>query len=340
MIPPALMDRWQRTGLKRRRKGYQPPREAQLAFIDSLNPSKKDQVPGRQHPWGLDVESMNRQMRNAMGGGISQQPLTSGYCQVMGYQPQEPGWITIYGSGSGTITTSGTTDASTSITVPYTWVNDNTVTIGTTSSIGNITVPSGSSFHIAPVATGDELWVNGDVLTQPGDPMPTGIQPFTQIHWDEKAWRREQRRQELRAQITGGEPRNHRGALARANHNPADFTHVTQPEMVALQMMKSMLSEEDWKRYLKYGFVVVHGKSGLYYQVVRNQDHVRVYRQGKKIAELCIYVPGVPPTDQVVAKKVMLECSEMDVWHKANIRQHEWTAKYRPTEEELVKLAA
>lgn len=339
MIPPALMDRWQRTGLKRQRRGYLPPRKAKLDFIDSLNPSKKDQVPGRQHPWGLDVESMDRQMRAAMGGGISQQPLTSGYLQTIDpYQPTEPGWITIYGSDSSGTTTDAT---NASITVPYTWADANTVTIGTTSSIGNITVPSGSSFHISAVDVSDETWINGDVLTQPGDPMPTGIQPFTHIQWDEKAWRREQHRQKLRAQITGGEHRNHRGALARANHKPADFTHVTQPEMVALQLMKSMLSKEDWKRYLRYGFVVIHGASGLYYQVVRNQDHVRVYRRGKKIAELCIYVPGVPPTDQVVAKKIMLECSEMDVWHKANIRQHRaWTARYRPTEEELVKLAA
>lgn len=313
MIPPALMDRWQRTGLKRRRKGYQPPREAQLAFIDSLNPSKKDQVPGRQHPWGLDVESIDRQMRAASGPTISGLPLTSGYCQVVGQGFEQPtGWVTLYDTSISSGTTTSGTDA---ITLPFQQFDSNTITIGTTSSIGNITVPSGSSFYIANVDTNDETW-------------------------DEKVWRREQRRRQIRKQITGGEPRNHHGALARANHNPADFTHVTQPEMVALQMMKSMLNEEEWKRYLKYGFVVVHGKSGLYYQVVRNQDHVRVYRQGKKIAELCIYVPGVPPTDQVVAKKVMLECSEMDVWHKANIWQHEWTAKYRPTEEELVKLAA
>jgi hypothetical protein len=42
----------------------------------------------------------------------------------------------------------------------------------------------------------------------------------------------------------------------------------------------------------------------------------------------------------VIAKKVMVECNEMGVWHDANIRQNKWEPKHKPTNEELARLAA
>jgi hypothetical protein len=104
--------------------------------------------------------------------------------------------------------------------------------------------------------------------------------------------------------------------------------------------MKGMTPEKEWRRYLKYGFVVVQGKSGMFYQVIRGQAHVRVFRKGTKVAELCIKVPGVPPTDEVIARKIMIEYDEMRIWHDANIHGNPMGYHHKPTEEELIRLAA
>lgn len=147
--------------------------------------------------------------------------------------------------------------------------------------------------------------------------------------------KKDQLRAKIRVQL--GDPQRRK----RYNTN-ADFTSVSGSEIVALQMLKGMVNQDEWKRYLRYGFILVKGISGLIYQIIRNNEHIKVYRKGNKVAELCISVRGgVPPTDQVVAKKIMLECNEMNVWHEANIRNNRnWSAKYQPTEQELVQLVA
>lgn len=150
----------------------------------------------------------------------------------------------------------------------------------------------------------------------------------------------EQRKDAFRKKIRQGllapEPRRgdtHLDALART---------VSPAELTALEMLRGLLPEQEWKRYLKYGFVVVRGKSGLLYQVPRNGSHIRVWKRGQKIAELCIVIHGsVPPTDQVIGKKVLLEFSEAEVWHRANIHGHrQWGYQYKPSEQELAAQAA
>lgn len=124
---------------------------------------------------------------------------------------------------------------------------------------------------------------------------------------------------------------------------PAQFGDITKAEGTALVLLRRMLSDQQWRRYLKYGFIMVQGQTGLRYQIVRGQSHLKVYRRGDKIAELCLAVDGnCPPTDHVITKKIMVECDEMGVWTRANIHGN---AKWgyglpRPTEKDLVQLAA
>jgi hypothetical protein len=106
------------------------------------------------------------------------------------------------------------------------------------------------------------------------------------------------------------------------NQTAADFCDVKENEIVALQLLKSMLSPERWKKYLKYGFVDVLGKSGLIYQIIRGQTHVRVFRQGEKIADLCVGLANrsaMPPTDEVITRMIIVECDEPDIWQRANV---------------------
>jgi len=125
---------------------------------------------------------------------------------------------------------------------------------------------------------------------------------------------------------------------------PANFGEISKPEATALMMLKGMLSEQEWRRYLKDGFIVVRGRTGLRYQIIRGQSHVKVYRRGEKVAELCIgvkYDLKCPPTDGVIARKIMVECDELSIWHGANIHQSKrWGYQYKPTERELIQLAA
>jgi hypothetical protein len=100
------------------------------------------------------------------------------------------------------------------------------------------------------------------------------------------------------------------------------FENCSPAELTALTLLKKMVSEDGWRTYLKYGFVNVQGKSGLHYQIRRGQWHVLVRRQGQKVAELCIGLSArhaMPPTDEVIARMIMAECDEPELWRRANV---------------------
>ena len=141
--------------------------------------------------------------------------------------------------------------------------------------------------------------------------------------------------------------RNQHGAVPRALQNHADFTTVTRPEIKALQLLKKMLSAEDFKRYLRYGFVVVRGASGLEYQIVRGAWHLKVWNRGKKVAELCVGLKGaMPPTDSVIARMVLAQYDEPDLWRRSNLRSRNhpalkgWKNQQQRQPEDLVRLAS
>jgi hypothetical protein len=101
----------------------------------------------------------------------------------------------------------------------------------------------------------------------------------------------------------------------------ACFANASPAELVALQLLRKMVKPDVFKHYLKYGFVVVRGPSGLEYQVQRKSHMIQVRDRGQKVASLCVYVQGpkIPPTDDVVAKLIIIECDEPDIWKRANV---------------------
>lgn len=218
----------------------------------------------------------------------------------------------------------------------YTTIDSNTIQISepweVTRQMGIAGQQMGGALITSAAAdtlTGHWLWEDG--VKQDG---------FARYKLDPMEAKKEEIKRNLEAQAIAN-TLNHHGRAVRAVHSPADFTKVSQSEIIALQLMKSMIPDREWKRYLRYGFVVAQGKSGMVYQILRGQDHVRVFRKGNKVAELCIKVPGVPPTDEVIARKIMVECDEMRIWHDANIHQNSgFQYGVKPTEEDLVRLAA
>jgi len=108
---------------------------------------------------------------------------------------------------------------------------------------------------------------------------------------------------------------------SRAMDRGADFNGVQQNEMVALQLLRKMVPHDVFKKYLKYGFVTVRGPSGVEYQIRRREHVIYAWMNGKKVANLCVYLQdtSIPPTDEVVAKMLICECDEKDIWKRANI---------------------
>jgi hypothetical protein len=93
--------------------------------------------------------------------------------------------------------------------------------------------------------------------------------------------------------------------------SPISF-NVTGPERTALETLREMLPEEQFRQYLRYGFIIVRGSSGRQYQIFRDNRHTMVYKEGKIVEEICIRIKdnNIPPTDNVVAFKSIIEASE------------------------------
>jgi len=84
-------------------------------------------------------------------------------------------------------------------------------------------------------------------------------------------------------------------------------------EEVALNTLREMISEAQYRRYLKYGFVTVAARSGSTYQIFRDRWHTNVWRDGNLVEEVCIRLGGhveVPPTDQVIGLLTMVSIDE------------------------------
>jgi hypothetical protein len=93
-------------------------------------------------------------------------------------------------------------------------------------------------------------------------------------------------------------------------------------EELALCTLREMISEKDFKKYLKYGFVAIKGKSGDVYQVFRNKHHTKVWRGNRVVEEICIRLCSkvkVPPTDNVIAFMTMISADE-EAFKKAGNR--------------------
>lgn len=92
-----------------------------------------------------------------------------------------------------------------------------------------------------------------------------------------------------------------------------------ETEAVALDTLREMITEEEFRRYIKYGFVAVRGRSGNVYQIFRNKHHTKVWKGNKVVEEVCVrirYEARVPPTDNVIAFMAMVQADE-DAFRKA-----------------------
>lgn len=97
--------------------------------------------------------------------------------------------------------------------------------------------------------------------------------------------------------------------------------NAPENEQIAIESLREVISETEFRKYLKYGFVLVKAKSGKTYQVFRNKSHTKVWLGGELIEEICVRIKNykIPPTDNVIALKTMLETNEEECRRLANV---------------------
>jgi hypothetical protein len=107
----------------------------------------------------------------------------------------------------------------------------------------------------------------------------------------------------------------------RPRAESVDFSNATQAELTALQLLRQLVGQDEFRRYLRYGFVMVRGHSGLRYQVQRNRHVVDVWNERGRVDGICVYLSGsFPETDGVITRMLMAERDELELWRRGNSR--------------------
>lgn len=96
-----------------------------------------------------------------------------------------------------------------------------------------------------------------------------------------------------------------------AIHIPKD-KHCIAPtkdirEIRARQTLERVLGQDDYRRYLRQGFISVQAKSGNVYQIFPGHGITQVYRSGQMVERLCVVLSGnFPPTDSVIMRYLLI----------------------------------
>jgi hypothetical protein len=90
-----------------------------------------------------------------------------------------------------------------------------------------------------------------------------------------------------------------------------EISKIPSNEWMAIQTLRDMITETEYRKYLKDGFISIKGQSGKIYKISKHGWHTKVFLKGDLIEEICVRLKGdVPPTDNVIAFKTMIETDE------------------------------
>ncbi len=97
--------------------------------------------------------------------------------------------------------------------------------------------------------------------------------------------------------------------------------NVPKNEMTAIETLREMITETEFRKYMVHGFILVRGASGKVYQIFRNDAHTKVWYKGQLIEEVCVRIADyrIPPTDNLIAFKTLIEINEEDFRKLGNI---------------------
>jgi hypothetical protein len=107
----------------------------------------------------------------------------------------------------------------------------------------------------------------------------------------------------------------------KSRSNASQYPGEAEPERKALETLRETITEAEFRKYLRYGFVLVKGASGRTYQIFKNKSHCKVWLGGKLLEEVCVRIKDaqVPKTDNVIAFKTMIEASEENFKKLGNV---------------------
>ena len=96
---------------------------------------------------------------------------------------------------------------------------------------------------------------------------------------------------------------------------------VSHAEEVAIETLREVISEKEFRRYIRDAFIIVKGKNGNTYQVFRDDNHIRVWQLGNIVEEICVVFKdkSIPLTDKVLAFKIMIETDESEFRKLGNV---------------------
>ncbi len=88
---------------------------------------------------------------------------------------------------------------------------------------------------------------------------------------------------------------------------------VSKSENKARLLLKRLIGEIEFRRYLKNGFVMYRGRSGYTYQIFPGGGATRIRHMGTPIASVCVIFTThlFPPTDYLIMRLLLLEDSEV-----------------------------
>jgi len=97
--------------------------------------------------------------------------------------------------------------------------------------------------------------------------------------------------------------------------------NVSPQEEIALETLREMISETEFRKYLRDGFLLVQGKSGNIYQIFRKNQHIKVWYNGTLVEEICVSIKDskIPLTDKIIAFKVIIETDEKEIHNMGNV---------------------
>jgi len=96
---------------------------------------------------------------------------------------------------------------------------------------------------------------------------------------------------------------------------------ISDAEAKAIETLREMITETEYRKFITHGFILVKGQSGYIYQIFRTNSHTKVWKNGQIVKEICVKIQDrdVPPTDNVIAHKILIETSEEDFEKLGNV---------------------
>lgn len=103
-------------------------------------------------------------------------------------------------------------------------------------------------------------------------------------------------------------------------------------ELRARGLLCEMIGWDEYKKYLKRGFIVVKGKSGMLYKIAGGHSMMYVYQRKDETGNwyyresICLQFKdhNLPFTDAVIMRMLFVESDEFGMRKMANVRQNIW----------------